>query len=970
MDFNREVRPILSDRCFPCHGPDAGNRKTAMRLDDESSAKAQLKSKRFAIVAGKADESEAYRRITSNSASLRMPPAYNGHAKLDDKSISTIKQWIEEGARYQSLWSFVPPVRNQAATIDSIVRARLVPEGLAPSPRANKHTLIRRVTFDLTGLPPTPQEVDEFVSGKVSYEQVVDRLLASPRYAERMAIRWLEAARYADTNGYQTDGNRDMYRYRDWVIEAFQKNMPFDQFTVEQIAGDMLPNATLSQKIASAFHRNHRTTAEGGIVDEEWRVEYVADRAETTSTVFLGLTIGCARCHDHKYDPLKQKEFYSLFAFFNNVPEKGFVYNFGNERPLIKAPTPPQEKEWMQRQTARDAAQRAWKDAQPQVDIEQRKWEKKIARQDLDWTSHEGLIFDAQLFEDTKFDGKRVVKYDETTAKFNHRDPYTMSVWVKPDTRNGAILTRTEDYMEGSGYGLYVMDGKLRFHYIFRWTDLGMRIETKQELKQNEWQQVAVTYDGGMYTEGVHLYIDGVEVEKNVLFNSNLWPLDHKAPLRLGEGSGLNFKGEIKHPQIWSRQLSPDEVAAITLETDLSDIARKSQRSKAEQAKLDLAYRERFLPGNLASIKANWVSAQKSLEEFEKTLPTVMVMEEGPTRDAFVLLRGAYDRHGEKVSPLTPAALHAWKPEWPRNRLGLAQWLVSKENPLTARVTVNRYWQMLFGTGLVKTVEDFGSQGEQPPQKELLDWLAVDFMENGWNVQGLLKKIVTSETYQQSSRIPQQDRDPENRLLARGPRARLSPEMIRDQALAVSGLLVEKIGGPSVKPYQPPGLWQELAGGSGYKPDKGEGLYRRSLYTYWRRTIAPPGMVNFDSPNRETCVVRETRTNTPLQALNLMNDETYLEAARKLAERASKAPEPLRETFRLVLSREPSNEETKLLQASLQHFKTRFEKEPEAAKKFLAVGESKADTNNPAELAALASVASMILNLDEAITKQ
>jgi hypothetical protein len=942
-----------------------------MRLDEEASAKAQLKSKRYAIVAGKADESEVYRRIISDSASLRMPPAYNGHPKLDDKSIAVIKQWIEEGARYQSHWSFVAPVRNKSATIDSIVRARLAKEGMSPSAPADKPTLIRRVTFDLTGLPPTPSEVDEFVTGKVTYEQVVDRLLASPRYAERMAIRWLEAARYADTNGYQTDGVREMYRYRDWVIEAFQKNMPFDQFTVEQIAGDMLPNATLSQKIASAFNRNHRTTAEGGIVDEEWRVEYVADRAETTSTVFLGLTIGCARCHDHKYDPLKQKEFYSLFAFFNNVPEKGFVYNFGNERPLIKAPTPPQEAEWSKLRAVRDAAEKSWRDAQPQVAAEQRKWEKKIAKQDLDWTSHEGLVFDAQLFDDTKFDGKRVVKYDETTAKFNHRDPYTMSVWVKPDTRNGAILTRTEDHMEGTGYGLYVIDGKLRFHYIFRWTDLGMRIETKQELRQNEWQQVAVSYDGGMYTEGVHLYINGVEVEKNVLFNSNLWPNDYKAPLRLGAGSGLGFKGEMKRPQIWSRQLSSDEVAAIALETTLSSIARKSERSKAEQAKLDLAYRERFLPAKLAAIQTSWLNAKSSVSDFEAKLPTVMVMEEGPPRESFVLVRGAYDRHGERVSPVTPAALHAWKPEWPRNRLGLAKWLVSRDNPLMARVAVNRYWQMLFGLGLVKTVEDFGSQGEQPVQQELLDWLAVEFMDSGWNVKQLLKTIVTSETYRQTSRLPAQDRDPENRLLARGPRARLSPEMIRDQALAVSGLLVEKLGGPSVKPYQPAGLWQELAGGSGYKADTGEGLYRRSIYTYWRRTIAPPSMVNFDSPNRETCTVRETRTNTPLQALNLMNDETYLEASRKLAERVSRDADPLREAFRYILSRPPSAQELAVLQSSLQRFQSRFEKDPESAKKLLAVGDSKPDAaGDPAKLAALASVTSMILNLDEAITKQ
>ena len=974
VDFTRDVRPILSDRCYTCHGPDANKRKTAMRLDDEKSAKTQLKSKRFAIVPGKPEESELYQRVVSTNAGLRMPPAYNGHAKLNDVETGILKQWIAEGAPFQLHWSLVPPQRDAGASIDSLVRARIALDGIVPAVAADKRTLLRRATFDLTGLPPTPEELNAFVNDASlqAYEKAVDRLLASPRYAERMAIRWLEAARYADTNGYQTDGARDMSRYRDWVIEAFAGNKRFDQFTIEQLAGDLLPNATLDQKIATGFHRNHRTTAEGGIVDEEWRVEYVADRAETTSTVWLGMTIGCARCHDHKYDPLKQKEFYQLFAFFNNNrDEKGFVYNFGNERPFLKAPTPPQEKEWLRRQTARDAALAGWNESRGEVAKAQAVWEKQIARRDLDWVSAEGLVFDGQLFGDTKFDGKRVVEYDDATAKFDHREPYTMSTWVKPQTRNGAILTRTEDYMEGPGYGLYVMDGKLRFHYIFRWTDLGMRLETRQELKQGEWQHVAVTYDGGMYTEGVHLYINGVEVEKTVLFNSNLWPNNHKAPLRIGAGSGLGFEGEVKHPRIWNRAMRADEVAAVALEETLSGAARKAERSKAEQAKLDLAFREQHLPARLAALKRDWLGAEQALGEFEKKLPTVMVMDEGPKRDAFVLLRGAYDAHGEEVDPQTPAVLHEFKKEWPRNRLGLAKWIVSRENPLTARVTVNRYWQMLFGVGLVKTVEDFGSQGELPIQRELLDWLAVEFMDNGWDVKGILKMMVMSETYRQSSHASAEAlaKDPENRFLARGPRMRLSPEMIRDQALAVSGLLVEKQGGPSVKPYQPAGLWQELAGGDGYKRDTGEGLYRRSLYTYWRRTIAPPSMVGFDSPNRETCVVRETRTNTPLQALTLMNDETYLEASRKLAERALQDADPLRSAFVRAIGRDPSARESEVLAKALRRFEARFAGDPEAAKKLLAVGDSKSAYPDVAKLAAYASVASMILNLDEAVTK-
>ena len=498
-----------------------------------------------------------------------------------------------------------------------------------------------------------------------------------------------------------------------------------------------------------------------------------------------------------------------------------------------------------------------------------------------------------------------------------------------------------------------------------------MRVETADALPPGRRLHVLVTYDGGMYTEGVHLFVNGVEVEKNVLFNSNLWPLEHKAPLRLGAGSGLNFEGEIRHPRIWGREMTASEVSASAVEEGLSAVARKKSRSKAEQAKLDLAFREKHLPFRLASLKQDWLAAQRVLDEFEGKLPTVMVMQEGPPRDAFVLLRGAYDSHGEKVDPVTPAVLHAFKPEWPRNRLGLAKWIVSRENPLTARVIVNRYWQMFFGTGLVKTSEDFGSQGEIPVQRELLDWLALEFVDNGWNVKGILKTIVMSDVYKQSSKASVEllARDPENRLLARGPRLRLSPEMIRDQALAVSGLLVEKLGGPSVKPYQPAGLWQELAGGTGYKPDTGEGLYRRSLYTYWRRTIAPPSMVGFDSPNRETCVVRESRTNTPLQALNLMNDETYLEAARKLAERSLRDERPLRSVFMRALGREPSARELDVLAKALQRFESRFAKDPSAAQKLLDVGESKSVYPDPAKLAAYASVASMILNLDEAVTK-
>lgn len=977
VEYNRDVRPILSDRCFACHGPDSGNRKAGLRLDQETSAKAELR-KKYPIKAGDPELSEVYRRIVSDSTALRMPPAYAGHDRLSAKEIDVIRQWIEQGAPYQKHWSFIPPQRPEAPVvrdkawvrnpIDAFVLARLEKEGLTPSREADKATLLRRVSLDLTGLPPAPAEAEAFLkdTSPEAYTAAVDRLLASPRYAERMAIRWLEAARYSDTNGYQSDGVRDMWRWRDWVIEAFDRNMPFDRFTVEQLAGDLLPNPTLSQRIATGFHRNHRTSAEGGIIDEEFRVDYVADRVETTSTVWMGLTFGCVRCHDHKYDPLPQKDYYRLFAFFNNVPEKGFVYNFGNEPPYIKAPTAEQQVRLSEYDARLKVAADRWESMAGKLASAQKKWEAREGT--VDWAPERGLQFAHKLANRT-FDGKRNIDVGADVAKFNHRDPLTLAARVKPQSAKGAILTRAEDYWEGTGYGLYVVDGKLRFHFIFRWTDLGMRVETKQPLKLGEWQHVAVTYDGSMLAKGTHLYIDGKEVEMNVLFDQHLWPIEHKAPLRIGAGAGLGFEGEVDEVRIYNRALPPREVAVLG--ADKSD-------AQAQADKLRLAFLERHLPADLKAARDAMEKAQAERDRYYATIPTVMVMEDGAPRETFVLKRGAYDAPGEKVTAATPQSLPGWKAEWPANRLGLANWLVSRGHPLTARVTVNRFWQMLFGTGIVKTVDDFGAQGEWPMHAELLDWMAVEFVDSGWDVKKLLKTIVTSATYRQESKVAPEglQRDPENRLLARGPRLRLSHEMIRDQALAASGLLVEGVGGPSVKPYQPPGLWNELAGGKEYEADTGPGLYRRGLYTYWRRTIAPPSMINFDSPTRETCFVREGRTNTPLQALNLMNDVTYLEAARKLAERmmhegGSTDAERLRHGFRTLLVREPAARETAVLGKALAGFRKSFAADKAAAEKLLTQGASPRDAAaDPVELAAYASVASLLLNLDEAITKE
>ncbi len=965
LEFNRDIRPILSDRCFACHGPDAGNRKSPLRLDTEAEAKR-------GIVPGNPEKSPIIQRITSTNKVLRMPPQYAGHDRLPDRDIAILRRWIAAGAPWQNHWAFVPPKRGAGAGgIDVFVDARLAKEGLQPNPPASKTTLLRRVTLDLTGLPPTPAEVKAFLadSSPEAYAKVVDRLLASPAHAERQAVRWLDYARYSDTNGYQTDGPRDMWRWRDWVIDAFARNQPFDQFTIEQIAGDMLPNATVAQRIATGFHRNHRTSAEGGIVDEEFRVEYVADRVETTSNVWLGLTVGCARCHDHKYDPVKQREFYQLFAFFNNIPdERGFVYNFGNEKPFVKAPTPPQEAELQRLAARRDEAIAKLRYEAKSFAKAQRQWKPPA----VNWVPQEGLVVNHSLDKFTE-----PVDLGKEVAKFNHRDPFTLSAWIKPEQPKGAIVTRVDNHWEGTGYGLYLVDQKLRFHYTFRWSDLGVRVETKAPVKLNEWQHVAVTYDGGMYAKGIHLYVDGVEQPMQVIFDQNLWPVENKVPFRIGAGAGLGYQGGIDQVRVWSRALTAAEVSTLPVREDLATLSKRKQRTAAEQAKLTLAFEQQYLPPKLAALRDARREAERAYDKYLATVPTVMVMEEGPQKDAFILNRGAYDQRGAKVDPAVPAFLPPLPAGAAANRLSLARWIVSRENPLTARVQVNRLWQMFFGTGIVKTVDDFGSQGEWPSHMELLDWLAVEFMESGWDLRHMEKLMVMSRAYQRASTVTPESlsKDPDNRLLGRGPRLRLAAPFIRDQALAVSGLLVPKVGGPSVKPYQPEGLWQELAGGSGYKPDKGEGLYRRSLYTYWKRTIAPPSMINFDAATREVCTVRESRTNTPLQALNLMNDVAYLEASRKLAERVLREggatdAERLNYAVLVVLGRPAKPGEVEKLGGALQRFRARYETKPKSAKLFLNQGDSAVDPAFPApELAAWTTIGSLLLNLDETITK-
>jgi hypothetical protein len=927
MSANAQVRPILSDRCFMCHGPDATHRQAGIRFDIAEGAKGH--------------ESEIVRRIGSDDDAERMPPPDSGKARLKPAEVQIVKQWVADGMPWEPFWSFIPPERAEGGSIDRFIVARLAREGLKFSPEADRRILIRRVSLDLTGIPPTPAEVEAFVedASQNAWEKVVDRLLASPRYGEKMAFRWMEAARYGDSNGYQTDGARDMWRWRDWVIDAFNRNMPWDQFTIEQLAGDLLPNATLDQKIASGFNRNHRTTGEGGIIPEEYRVEYVADRAQTTATLWMGLTVGCARCHDHKYDPISQKDFYRLFAFFNQVPdERGFVWNYGPEEPFVKAPLPEQARHLAELDAKVAALRRNVPDYREAV---------RNSNPNPDWTVTKGLVFRSDA--EGSFNGDK--------ADFGYLQPFTFSASIKPQSPDGAILTRLDDYIESQGHGLYLMNGKVRLHLTQRFTDLGLRVETVDPVRLNEWQQITATYDGKRLAQGVRIYVNGVLKPVKILFDQNNEPFHKKdTPIRVGEGGGMKFSGEIKDARIYDRALSAQEAAAIATHGD---------------AWRELAWLEAHEPAELTALKA----AEAEREKYFDSLPTVMTMADGAHRDSFVLKRGAYDESGEKVTAGVPVIFNS-KPI--ANRLELARWLVDKSNPLTARVTVNRFWQSYFGFGLVKTVDDFGAQGEYPSNLELLDWLAVEFMDSGWDVKALQKKIVMSAAYRRSSAVTPEllAKDPDNRLLARGPRLRLGPEVIRDQALTVSGLLVEKVGGPSVTPYQPAGLWQELAGGKGYEQSTGEGLYRRSLYTWWKRTSPPPYMMNFDSPNREQCSVFEYKTNSPLQALDLMNDITFVEAARKLAERMLREGGPTRESrldygYRLLMAESPSTKRTQILMAAQAKLASNFENDEQAARDLVKQGDSPVGIGfDLRELAAWTGVASLMLNMDEAITKQ
>ncbi len=1025
VSFDREVRPILSDNCFSCHGPDEQGRRDGLRLDIEDGFLGDRG--RFGaavIVPGSAADSLLFQRISADDARARMP---QGDDALSDAEIETIRLWIDHGAEWKTHWAFTAPARpavppvNDAEwprnPIDNFVLTRLEQDRFGPSDEADRATLLRRVTLDLTGLPPSPTEIADFLNDDApdAYEKAVDRLLGSSRYGERMAAEWLDAARYADTNGYQTDGARTMWRWRDWVIDAYNNNMPFDQFTIEQIAGDMLPNAMLEQRIATAFNRNHSQNSEGGIIPEEFLVENAIDRVETTSTVWLGLTLGCARCHDHKFDPVSQKEFYEVFANFNNVPERGKAFKYVNSPPLVTAPTAEHLAELNALDAELEESRAAFAELEDELRTAQQSWEQSLdGSAQIDWGLREQLLthfaFDGDVagvhigehvpasLEDgtpqfvegqvggaASFDGQRFVHGGEP-PDLGYADQFTLAAWIAPAAPNGVIVSRADAGDEGErGWGLYLEDGKIRLSMSTRVLDDGVAAETKDAIALDEWQHVVATYDGSMTPGGMRIYVNGRSQELVPVLDlvGNLGILGH--PLRIG-ASGSDkprFQGAIDDVRIYGTVLTPQQTAVVATKESITEIAALApdQRTPAQTDKIRLCFLDQYAAEDVRDAWRKVRELERQREELWTGFPTVMVMKEmQPRRPTFRLIRGAYDNPGEPVSPGVLAVLPPLPAGAEPNRLALARWLVDPNHPLTARVTVNRFWQMYFGTGLVKTAENFGTQGEYPSHPELLDWLATTFLESGWDVKAFQRTIVTSATYRQASNVDavQYEADPENRMLARGPRLRLPATMIRDQALAVAGLLVERVGGPSVKPYQPPGLWADFAmdGERDYEQSEGDDLWRRSLYTFRKRTLGPPTLMTFDASTRETCIVRRGRTNTPLQALNLMNDVTYIEAARRLAERmitegGATPAERVAYAHQLATAQRPSPEAQAVLVDALAHHVDRYAGDRAAALELVSLGESPRDeTLDVAELASYTMVASLLLNLDGTISKE
>lgn len=1037
IDFNFHVRPILSDRCFACHGPDEKARKADLRLDLEATAFAALDSLkgRYAIVKGDIAKSELIHRIISKDPELVMPPP-ESNLTVSEREIKILKRWIEQGAPWKSHWAFIPPQKSAIPSvsnskliknpIDNFVINRLTQDGLSPMPTATKEKLIRRLSFDLRGIPPSLPEIDAFLAENTStaYEHLVQQFIAEESYGERMATEWMDLARYADSHGYQDDLERSMWPWRDWVINAFNENMSYKKFVSWQLAGDLYPEANYEQKLATGFNRNHKITQEGGVIDEEYRTTYVLDRVNTFSTAFLGLTVECAQCHDHKYDPISQKEYYSLFSFFNQVPERGRVA-YGVEVAEPSLPLPDEKvaelKSYItslfknQQEKVTNYAAKKWATGfdKNSLKINEAINEHSIpkgllAYYPLDYLENgqisenftnistkkttDLLLIQGKYSGGLAFTGNSFAELNTPTPLQVNR-PFALSLWIKSVDNGikGQILATPPTNQNGTSLSFRVNDAKyIEFNLENAQNKSSISIISKAILPGDKWTHVAVTYDGSRKTDGLQIYLDGQRSQHYVLKDNLKGTLSNIQQFSLGyrdygnpdrKNQGM-IAGQLDELMLFNRQLSDQEILQLVNYNPIEALIAKKKPTKREQKRLfyhQLFQKDAAYLGLTDRLVEYKIRAGRVDDIVSK--PTMVMADMDTIRPTYVLDRGQYDAPAEKVQPKTPQAVLPYSNDYPKNRFGLSQWLFDEKNPLTARVAVNRYWQLIFGTGLVATPGDFGSQGTLPSHPELLDWLAVEFVDSNWDVKKLIQTMVLSNTYQQVAVTSEKLQliDPDNSLLSRGSQERLAAETVRDHALAISGLLSPKVGGPSVKPYQPKGLWLEVASGNQslrkYIQEHDDDLYRRSMYTFWKRTIPPPSMTIFDAPMREQCTVQRQSTSTPMQALVLLNDPQFTEASKLIAIRMLKeggetATDRIKYAFRLATSRLPNSREIKILSNLLQQEKTTYDANPTAAKKLLSIGEYEMTEDlNTTELAAYTVVANAILNLTETIRK-
>jgi hypothetical protein len=1036
IDFNYHVKPILSDKCFACHGPDKANQKAGLRLDTPEGAFALLGERQDhkAIVPGKLNKSHVYLRMISGDPEFKMPPA-NFHLKLTVKEIATISKWIEQGAEYKPHWAFISSNTSENVvsenSIDYFINNKLKTEDLKFEDQASKETLIRRASFDLTGLPPLLDDIDAFVSNTdpKAYDDLVDRLLNSKSYGERMASNWLDIARYADTDGYLDDKHREFSPYRDWVIAAFNKNMPYEQFVTWQLAGDLIPDANQESILATAFNRLNKRNGEAGIVFEEYRVEYTADRTNTIGKAFLGLSLECARCHDHKYDPISQKDYYKMFGFFNSTFEIGSPV-FGPDQTPGPALLLSSKEEGAKRESLltyiknlenthktefKEASGfQQWKNkssisaetlqqriarvnvAHYSLDTfdsigearyhskEEKNREKPASfRQPVIQTGKKGNAFFVSDYNSAAL-GKKVGWYERT-------DSFSLQFWVYPETvyEDVNVIRHCEDLRLGlKGYTFKLKENKPSFVMSHSWPQNALEVTGINALPKKEWSQITITYNGSSKANGVSIYINGEKEEqvidldnlyKGILYESNIHTYGFDGITFGARDKFIPFKdGGIDEIKVFDELLTPLEVLFSYDNNKAMDAIDSSSSIREELLK---EYYSAHVSENVRNIEKKLKGSREEENELVNEIPEIMVMGDLPKpRPTHVLKRGEYTNIGEEVEPGVPESIFKSKKDYPKNRLGLSQWLFDKENPLTARVFVNRIWQLHFGTGIVETSDDFGSQGSLPSHPELLDYLANYFIASGWDIKALHKKIMTSKTYMQYSGITKEKNqiDPKNKLLARGARFRLPAEMIRDNALAISGLLVDEIGGESVYPYQPDGLWDDLNNKKWtykYLQKPGDGLYRRSLYTIWKRSFVPPSMLIFDMANRDVCTVKRETTNTPLQALVLLNDPQYVEAARVLAEslivEKETDEEQVQAAFKLITGRKADDKEIELLNNFYSQEFENFKKNDQLAIQYLSTGEHRWNRSlDPYKIAALSVVANTIMNTDEAIMRK